>query len=69
MRLNTPSIVFLTLSLAVVIMASACMRVWTKPGITEQGFATDSYGCERDVRWVWLLRYGASWFACHAGLL
>jgi hypothetical protein len=50
LTLRTGNIAFLTLCFAAGLVSSGCTTVWTKPGITEQGFATDSYECERDVR-------------------
>ncbi len=46
-RRRLPSVLPLLASLT---LTSCAQRVWTKPGASDQDFATDRYGCERDVR-------------------
>jgi hypothetical protein len=38
------------LGLAIACLTACAQALWDKPGATQQDFATDSYGCERDAR-------------------
>jgi len=38
------------IGIAILALAGCTRYVWTKPGLTEQQFRTDSYACERDMR-------------------
>ena len=39
------------MTLIAIVAVTGCARhVWTKSGLTEQEFRTDSYACERDMR-------------------
>ncbi len=39
------------LVVAMVAALAGCARIiWSKPGATQQDYATDSYACERDMR-------------------
>ena len=41
---------FLVLATLIIVLLGCAKRVWTKTGLTEQEFRTDSYACERDMR-------------------